>query len=314
MIGASFDAVLASASGGDEHAFAILWRDLQPALLRYLRVIAPAACEDLASETWLEVARGLSRFQGNEVGFRSWVFTVARHRTVDWRRREARHPSIPLPPEEVPERPGPSDAADPVLEAISTRAALALIAELPPDQAEVVTLRVVAGLDVAQVAEIVGKRAGAVRVLAHRGLRRLAERLGADLPASRRVGERNDRRRRSARRDAPSTTANGLPVRPPGPRRGHGRATARRRAGPCRRAPCVHAYGNGPRGDRRPAQLGRAGGRGGGGCHPRARGALVPPSSSPSEANRVHESSQRQDGRRGGDRRAVRGRRRWRRH
>ena len=188
MIGASFDAVLASASGGDEHAFAILWRDLQPALLRYLRVIAPAACEDLASETWLEVARGLSRFQGNEVGFRSWVFTVARHRTVDWRRREARHPSIPLPPEEVPERPGPSDAADPVLEAISTRAALALIAELPPDQAEVVTLRVVAGLDVAQVAEIVGKRAGAVRVLAHRGLRRLAERLGADLPASRRVG------------------------------------------------------------------------------------------------------------------------------
>src|SRR6266702_3927439 len=164
MIGASFDAVLASASGGDEHAFAILWRDLQPALLRYLRVIAPAACEDLASETWLEVARGLSRFQGNEPGFRSWVFTVARHRTVDLRRREARHPSTPLPPEEVPERPGPSDAADPVLEAISTRAALA------------------------QVAEIVGKRAGAVRVLAHRGLRRLAERLGADLPTSRRGG------------------------------------------------------------------------------------------------------------------------------
>src|SRR6266511_3291378 len=83
----------------------------------------------------------------------------------------------------------PADsAADHVLEAIATRAARALIAELPPDQAEVVTLRVVAGLDVAQVAEIVGKRAGAVRVLAHRGLRRLAERLGADLPASRRVG------------------------------------------------------------------------------------------------------------------------------
>src|SRR6266511_3291377 len=61
MIGASFDAVLASASGGYEHAFAIFWRDMQPALLRYLRVIAPAACEDLAWETWLEVARGLSR-------------------------------------------------------------------------------------------------------------------------------------------------------------------------------------------------------------------------------------------------------------
>jgi RNA polymerase sigma-70 factor, ECF subfamily len=188
MIGASFDAILAAAAQGDERAFAILWRDLQPALLRYLRVVAPAVCEDLASETWLEIARGLGRFQGTEAGFRSWLFTVARHRMVDWRRRETRHPATPLPPEDVPERPGPGDAADTALEAISTRAALALIAELPPDQAEVVTLRVIAGLDVAQVAGIVGKRAGAVRVLAHRGLRRLAERLGTELPTPRRGG------------------------------------------------------------------------------------------------------------------------------
>jgi RNA polymerase sigma-70 factor, ECF subfamily len=188
MIGEEFDAVLDAAASGDERAFAILWRDLQPALLRYLRVVAQAASEDLASETWLEVARGLGRFKGNETGFRSWVFTVARHRMLDWRRREARHPTMPMPPDEVPERPGPGDAADIVLEAISTRAALALIAELPHDQAEVVTLRVVAGLDVTQVADIVGKRPGAVRVLAHRGLRRLAERLGADLSTSRRGG------------------------------------------------------------------------------------------------------------------------------
>jgi RNA polymerase sigma-70 factor, ECF subfamily len=183
---ASFDAVLAAATQGDERAFAILWRELQPALLRYLRVVAPAACEDLASETWLEVARGLGRFQGTEAGFRSWVFTVARHRMVDWRRREARHPTTPLP--EIPERPGPRDAADSALEAISTRAALVLIAELPPDQAEVVALRVVGGLDVGQVAALVGKRPGAVRVLSHRGLRRLAERLGAERPAPRRGG------------------------------------------------------------------------------------------------------------------------------
>jgi len=188
MIGASFDAVIAAAANGDEQAFAILWRELQPALLRYLRVVAPGASEDLASEAWLEVARGLGRFQGDENGFRSWVFTVARHRMVDWRRREARHPSTPVAPEAVPERPGPGDAADPVLEAISTRAALALVAELPPDQAEVVTLRVVAGLEVAEVAAVVGKRAGAVRVLSHRGLRRLAELLGDDVARSRRRG------------------------------------------------------------------------------------------------------------------------------
>jgi RNA polymerase sigma-70 factor, ECF subfamily len=188
MIGASFDAVLAAAAQGDERAFAILWRELQPGLLRYLRVVAPAACEDLASETWLEVTRGLGRFEGTEAGFRSWLFTVARHRMVDWRRRESRRPTTPLPPEEVPERPGPGDAADIALEAMSTRAALALIAELPTDQAEVVALRVVGGLDVAQVADVVGKRAGAVRVLAHRGLRRLAARLGAEQSTPRRGG------------------------------------------------------------------------------------------------------------------------------
>jgi RNA polymerase sigma-70 factor (ECF subfamily) len=188
MIGATFDDVLAAAAAGDEREFATLWRDLQPGLLRYLQVVAPAVCEDLASETWLEVARALGRFRGGEAGFRSWVFTVARHRMIDWRRREARNPATPLPPGEIPERPWVDDAADTALEAISTRAALALIAELPPDQAEVVTLRLVGGLDVTQVAGIVGKRSGAVRVLCHRGLRRLAERLGADVSTPRRGG------------------------------------------------------------------------------------------------------------------------------
>jgi RNA polymerase sigma-70 factor, ECF subfamily len=186
MIGADFDAILAAARDGDEQAFAVLWRDLQPALLRYLRVIAPAACEDLAADTWLEVARGLDRFEGGEAGFRSWVFTVARHRMVDLRRREARQPVTTLPPEALPERSGSDDAADAALLAISTRAALALIATLPPDQAEVVALRIVGGLDVAQVAAIVGKRTGTVRVLSHRGLRRLAELLEGGVHPSRR--------------------------------------------------------------------------------------------------------------------------------
>jgi RNA polymerase sigma-70 factor (ECF subfamily) len=177
MIGDAFDEVLEAAAGGDERAFATLWYDLHPGLLRYLKVVAPAAAEDLASETWLDVVRGLARFEGGEAGFRSWIFTVARHRVTDWRRRRARQPSIPVPAELLPQRAAPDDPADAVVEAISTEAALALLAELPPDQAEVVALRSVAGLDVARVAEIVGKRPGTVRVLAHRGLRRLAERL-----------------------------------------------------------------------------------------------------------------------------------------
>jgi RNA polymerase sigma-70 factor (ECF subfamily) len=141
MVGPSFAAVLDAAVAGDEAAFRVLWRDLQPGLLRYLDALAPGAGEDLASETWLRVVDGLARFSGDERAFRGWVFTVARHRAVDrWRRRTRRHDEL------VP---------------------LEALADLP-------------ALDVAAVATITGKRPGTVRVLAHRALRRLAERLDAD--------------------------------------------------------------------------------------------------------------------------------------
>lgn len=177
MIGAGFGGYLADARAGDEYAFAVLWRDLNPALLRYLRVVAPATAEDTAADVWLEVCRGLGRFRGDEAGFRSWVFTVARMRAIDAARQAARRPVRPLPPDQLPDRPAADDPAGAALEAQATREALALIAALPPDQAEVVALRVIAGLDATQVGEIVGKRPGTVRVLAHRGLRRLAQHL-----------------------------------------------------------------------------------------------------------------------------------------
>jgi RNA polymerase sigma-70 factor, ECF subfamily len=153
----------------------VLWWQLQPAALRYFRVAAPEAAEDLAADTWVSVIHGLGRFRGDEGAFRAWVFTVARHRAIDWRRQAARRPTNLVPVERLAERPAPDDPVAQVLEGQSTRAALALLAELPPDQAEVVALRVLGGLEVAEVARIVGKRPGAVRVLAHRGLRRLAK-------------------------------------------------------------------------------------------------------------------------------------------
>jgi RNA polymerase sigma-70 factor, ECF subfamily len=189
MIGPSFPAVLRAAAGGDEDAFGMLWYDLQPRLLRYFGVVAPGAAEDLASETWLGVIRGIGRFLGSEPAFRAWVFTIARHEVLDWRRRAARKPTQNLPMSGLVEPVAPDDPAAAAVEGVSTRAALALVASLPADQAEAVALRVVAGLEVTRVAELMGKRPGTVRVLTHRGLRRLAERLGADSNAhARRVG------------------------------------------------------------------------------------------------------------------------------
>ena len=178
MIGAAFGETLASAQAGDEAAFAAIFRDVQPALVRYLRVIASEP-EDVAGDTWLQVLAGLGRFRGGEHDFRAWLFTIARHRAVDAGRSRGRRPAVPLDATALDvmalaqELTAP-DAADQVMEAMSTQAALELIASLPPDQAEIIMLRVVVGLDTGDVARIVGKEPGTVRVAAHRGLRRLA--------------------------------------------------------------------------------------------------------------------------------------------
>jgi RNA polymerase sigma-70 factor (ECF subfamily) len=180
MIGPEFPAVLRAAARGDEDAFGRLWQDLQPRLLRYFMVVSPTAAEDLASETWIGVVRGLGRFRGEEVEFRAWVFTIARHTLLDGHRRASRRVTENPMPAGLAEQAAPDDPAAAALEGLSTRAALAVVATLPPDQAEAIVLRVVAGLDVDRVAGIMGKRPGTVRVLTHRGLRRLAERLGTD--------------------------------------------------------------------------------------------------------------------------------------
>jgi RNA polymerase sigma-70 factor (ECF subfamily) len=173
VIGAAFGAILARAQAVDEAAFACLFRDVQPTLLRYLRVITPEP-EDVAGETWLRAASALPDFRGGEQEFRAWLFTIARHRAADSGRSRARRPAVPLELSGAPEQWVSPDAADVALDALSARAAVALIATLPRDQAEIIMLRVVAGLEAAEVARIVGKSPGAVRVAAHRGLRRLA--------------------------------------------------------------------------------------------------------------------------------------------
>lgn len=174
MLGAAFGITLGDAQAGDQDAFAAIFRDVQPPLLRYLQVIAASAADDIAGDTWLQVIAGLAKFRGDERAFRAWVFTIARHRAIDIGRSLARRKTLLQRLGETDGRQVTPDTADVVLEQLSTRAVLAAIGSLPADQAEIIMLRVVAGLDAPSVAEIVGKTPGAVRVAAHRGLRRLA--------------------------------------------------------------------------------------------------------------------------------------------
>lgn len=163
---------LTAARAGEEQGFAVLWRALNPLVLRYLRVVVGDTAEDVASETWLQVARDFDRFGGGPAEFRGWLFRIARHRGIDARRRAGRSREDPV--ETVEATPVAADAASEMIEGAETAWALRRISDLPVDQAEAVMLRVVAGLDVATTARVLGKRAGAVRIATMRGLRRLA--------------------------------------------------------------------------------------------------------------------------------------------
>ncbi|MDQ1026611.1 RNA polymerase sigma factor (sigma-70 family) [Streptomyces umbrinus] len=173
-------AAVARAQEGDEAAFAVAYRIVQPGLLGYLRGLVGDEAEDVASDAWLEIARDLGRFRGDGAGFRGWSATIARHRALDHLRRLKVRPRASALEQDMLELPGPHSTHDQALESLSTEYALELVASLPRDQAEAVLLRVVVGLDGPAAARVLGKRPGAVRTAAHRGLKRLASRLDAE--------------------------------------------------------------------------------------------------------------------------------------
>jgi RNA polymerase sigma-70 factor, ECF subfamily len=173
------DAVV-RAQRGDAEAFRLIYRDLQPRLLRYLHALAGQDAEDIASETWLQITRDLPAFTGTYDGFRGWAATIARHRALDHLRRTSRRPALSVPAEDLATWPATGETADTAaraLDAAATRHAIALIATLPPDQAEAVLLRAVLGLDATTAGNVLGKRPGAIRTAASRGLRTLGRKL-----------------------------------------------------------------------------------------------------------------------------------------
>ncbi len=176
-----FGRVLAAARGGAEWGFSALYRQFNPRLVRYFAAQAPSVAEDLAADTWLSVARQLPSFSGDEGAFRGWIFTIARGKLVQHWRDVGRRPSTPVDPEAFIDHAGRDDTEQTALEALSTvQAARAITGALPTAQADVVLLRVLGGLDVDQVAAIVGKPSGTVRVLQHRALHRLVDTFSVD--------------------------------------------------------------------------------------------------------------------------------------
>ncbi|UDY35128.1 RNA polymerase sigma factor [Dermatobacter hominis] len=173
----AFETLLTAVQRGDEAAAAALYRRVQPRLVRYLRFEEPQAADDIAADVWVAIAAKIGDFEGGEDGFRAWAFTIARRRVIDHRRRGMRRRTSSASPESFVDRADHTDGSDPSSSLDSQDAVDRIVALLPPVQAEVVLLRVVADLDAETVARMLGRSANWVRVTQHRALKKLAEQL-----------------------------------------------------------------------------------------------------------------------------------------
>jgi len=174
-----FAQAVAAAVRGDEAATTLLFTELQPRLLRFLRSQEMRVADDLAAEVWLAVARSISTFDGDWDDFRAWVFSIARRRLADHRRTAARRQTAPVDASVLEMRPAPGSTEEQALTDVSSQQAVSLITSvLSGDQAQVLLLRVLGDLDAEQVASIMERSTTWVRVTQHRALRKLADRLG----------------------------------------------------------------------------------------------------------------------------------------
>ena len=179
--GLDFDEVLVAARRGDPVAYRDLYDGLAGRVCGYLDVRGASDAEDLTSEVFLRVFRGLDRFEGNERQFRSWVFTIAHHLLLDDRRRRgARVATSPFDGDAADCVAG-GDVEDEAIDHLRSEWVSDALAQLSPDQQAVVTLRVIGDLSIEQVAVVVGKPTGAVKALQRRGIAALRRHMAGPL-------------------------------------------------------------------------------------------------------------------------------------
>ena len=181
MIGANFPRVLRDAQAGDESSIEALYRDVAPLVLGYLRSSGAFEPEDVASEVFVSVIRGLGSFDGDESHFRSWVLTITHRRLTDAIRKAGRRLEAPAPVDEIGERIIVlGDSESEAMARLRSRGVLEALDELTEDQRSVLMLRVLADLSVPEISEILDKPQSAVKALLRRGLASLARKLGPD--------------------------------------------------------------------------------------------------------------------------------------
>jgi RNA polymerase sigma factor (sigma-70 family) len=172
-----FDTVLDAARAGADWAWARLYDALAPSILGYLRARGAVDPEAVCGDVFCQLVRDLHRFEGDETGFRSWVFVIAHHRLLDDLRRRRRRPESLASPEAFGTIEDSFDVAHDVVTRSRELEIRRLLDDLTPAQRDVLLLRIFGGLTVIEVARAVGRRPGAVKALQRRGLEMLRRRL-----------------------------------------------------------------------------------------------------------------------------------------
>lgn len=166
------DTVVAAASTGAGWAFDALYHHFAPSVVGYLRAQGAWDPEDLSSEVFLAVFKGIAGFDGDGAQFRTWLFSIAHRRVIDDRRRRSRR-VVEVPQDDSPAREAASDTESEAIAVLEAQRIARLVGMLPEDQRDVILLRLVGDLSVRETAEALGKTEGAVKALQRRGVQGL---------------------------------------------------------------------------------------------------------------------------------------------
>lgn len=171
-----FEGVLHAAQVGADWAWSRIYDSYAQRLLGYLRSQGAVDPDGLLGDVLLQIARNIHSFEGDESGFRSWIFLVAHNRVLDERRRRGRKPQQELVASHYP---ATESAEHSAFESMSMDAAMALLDGLTDDQREVIALRFLAELSLEETASIMDKNINAIKQLQHRAIGALRKKMPA---------------------------------------------------------------------------------------------------------------------------------------
>lgn len=161
------------AQQGEKSAIGELYRLHVDVIYRYIwaRVRDDSLTEDLTAQVFLKALEGLPTYKPTGKPFLAWLYRIAYARVVDHWRKQERRVEVPLEDTLPAREPRPGE----LLEAEADwGTAIDLVAQLTDDQQDVVILRFIGEMSMAEVAETLGKTVGATKAIQYRALASLA--------------------------------------------------------------------------------------------------------------------------------------------